>query len=185
MLQGTVTNNLVLSNLRLNAVSEDIFDSSKISECKFPHLYGLPKRHKPNNPSRPILAMSRIPTLKLARCAFASVTVESGCNLLASGHEDATISLFDLRGARYINAYRPHSNEIRSVRFSPTAYYLLSASYDKRVILTDFHGKILVKRKIKIILIVVISFSCVYFSSKLLLLSPVHLNISKYCLHSL
>ncbi|VDQ07208.1 unnamed protein product [Trichobilharzia regenti] len=56
LLQSTVTANPV-KLLGLNTISKDIFDSLKPSKCKFPHMHGLPKTHKPNNPLRPILSV--------------------------------------------------------------------------------------------------------------------------------
>ncbi len=63
--------------------------------------------------------------------------------LLAAGYEDANCLLYDLRGKRIVQVYQPHSNEIRSIRFSVNSYYLLTASYDKKVITTNLSGKMI------------------------------------------
>ncbi|CAD5208803.1 unnamed protein product [Bursaphelenchus xylophilus] len=69
-----------------------------------------------------------------------SVCVDPSGKLLVSGHEDASIMLFDITGGRVIQTFRPHGDEVRTVRFSNAAYYLLSGSYDKRVVITDMRG---------------------------------------------
>ena len=71
----------------------------------------------------------------------AGVAVDPSGQLLASGHEDSACTLFDIRGSRIVQIFKPHQSDIRSVKFSNNAYYLLTASYDSKVIITDLHGK--------------------------------------------
>ncbi|CAF3439761.1 unnamed protein product [Rotaria sp. Silwood1] len=72
--------------------------------------------------------------------AVSAVAVDNSGQLLAAGYEDASCLLYDLRGKRVVQVYQPHSNEIRSVRFSVHSYYLLTASYDKKVVMTSLSG---------------------------------------------
>ncbi|XP_076353733.1 WD repeat-containing protein 47-like [Tachypleus tridentatus] len=70
----------------------------------------------------------------------AAVCVDPSGRLLVSGHEDANCMLYDIRGGRIIQCFQPHASDIRTIRFSPKAFYLLTGSYDNKIILTDLQG---------------------------------------------
>ncbi|KAI5640324.1 WD repeat-containing protein 47 [Phthorimaea operculella] len=72
--------------------------------------------------------------------AVASLAVDPSGRLLVCGHDDGSCALHDVRGSRSLQRFTPHSGDVRSVRFSPGAYYLLTAGYDGRVVLTDLQG---------------------------------------------
>ncbi|NXE12444.1 WDR47 protein, partial [Lophotis ruficrista] len=72
--------------------------------------------------------------------AVASVAVDPSGRLLATGQEDSSCMLYDIRGGRMVQSYHPHSSDIRSVRFSPGAHYLLTGSYDMKIKVTDLQG---------------------------------------------
>ncbi|KAL1023327.1 hypothetical protein UPYG_G00039290 [Umbra pygmaea] len=72
--------------------------------------------------------------------AVASVAVDPTARLLATGQEDCSCMLYDIRGGRVVQTYRPHTSDVRSVRFSPGAHYLLTGSYDNKVLVTDLQG---------------------------------------------
>lgn len=74
------------------------------------------------------------------KSAVTSVCVDPSGRLMVCGHEDAAIVLYDVRGQRQIQSMKTHSADVRSVRFSPAAYYLLSGGYDNRLVLTDLQG---------------------------------------------
>ncbi|XP_063987135.1 WD repeat-containing protein 47 isoform X4 [Diachasmimorpha longicaudata] len=67
----------------------------------------------------------------------AAICVDPSGRLLVSGHEDSSCVLFDIRGGRTVQCFKPHAADIRSIRFSPSAYYLLTAGYDNKLVLTD------------------------------------------------
>ncbi|XP_039763107.1 WD repeat-containing protein 47 isoform X2 [Pararge aegeria] len=72
--------------------------------------------------------------------AVASLAVDPSGRLLVCGHDDGSCGLHDVRGSRALQRFSPHSSDVRSVRFSPGAYYLLTGGYDGRVMLTDMQG---------------------------------------------
>jgi len=74
--------------------------------------------------------------------AFASVCVDPTERLLCSGHEDGSVMLYDIRSSRGMQSFRPHTDECRSARFSMNALYLLSSSYDRKIVLTNLHGEL-------------------------------------------
>lgn len=81
-------------------------------------------------------------TVRYSGSAVASVAVDPSGRLLATGQEDSTCMLYDIRGGRIVQTYRPHSTDIRSVRFSPGAHHLLTGSYDNRIIISDLQGSL-------------------------------------------
>lgn len=77
---------------------------------------------------------------------MASVAVDPSGRLLATGQEDSTCMLYDIKGGRIVQTYRPHGSDIRSVRFSPGAHHLLTGSYDNKIVVSDLQGKDAAKR---------------------------------------
>ncbi|XP_038046884.1 WD repeat-containing protein 47-like isoform X1 [Patiria miniata] len=72
--------------------------------------------------------------------AAATVCVDPSGRLLASGHEDNSCLLYDIHGGRVVQTYQKHKGEVRSMRFSPEALYLMSGSYDGTVLISDLQG---------------------------------------------
>ncbi|XP_056895302.1 WD repeat-containing protein 47-like [Takifugu flavidus] len=72
--------------------------------------------------------------------AVASVAVDPSGRLLATGQEDSTCMLYDIKGGRIVQTYCPHGSDIRSVRFSPGAHHLLTGSYDNKIVVSDLQG---------------------------------------------
>ncbi|KAE9550357.1 hypothetical protein FO519_006440 [Halicephalobus sp. NKZ332] len=81
-----------------------------------------------------------MPNPRTTNAPVTSVCVDPSGKLLVSGHEDASVMLYDITGGRVIQTFRPHGDEVRTVRFSNAAYYLLSGSYDRRIVITDMRG---------------------------------------------
>ncbi|EDV28008.1 uncharacterized protein TRIADDRAFT_21162, partial [Trichoplax adhaerens] len=69
-----------------------------------------------------------------------SLCVNHSNNLAAMGREDGVCVLYDIKADKILHTFHPHNEDCRSLRFSPDSRYLLSASYDGTLILTDMNG---------------------------------------------
>lgn len=87
-----------------------------------------------------------------ADSAFASLCIDPAGRVLCGAHEDASCSLFDIRGGRVLQTFISHTDEVRSARIANIPYaassdvcgpLLLTGSYDCSVILTSLHGDLL------------------------------------------
>lgn len=54
----------------------------------------------------------------------ASICVDPSGRLLVSGHEDSSCVLYDIRGNRPIQCFKPHSSDIRLESFSFELFFL-------------------------------------------------------------
>ena len=59
-------------------------------------------------------------TLALQGSPVAALAVDPSGLLLATGHEDSACCLYDIRGSRIVQIFKPHASDVRSVRFPPT-----------------------------------------------------------------
>lgn len=69
-----------------------------------------------------------------------TLRVDPSGRLLVSGHTDTTCMLYDIRGGKIIQTFRPHDDEVRAISFSPKSYYLLTGGYDGRLVVSDLQG---------------------------------------------
>ncbi|XP_054720469.1 WD repeat-containing protein 47-like isoform X1 [Uloborus diversus] len=72
--------------------------------------------------------------------AAATVSVDPSGRLLVSGHDDSSCMLYDMKGSRILQTFKPHTADVKTARLSPKAFYLLTGSYDCKLMLTDLQG---------------------------------------------
>ncbi|MCD6310597.1 MAG: hypothetical protein J7M18_07760 [Candidatus Eremiobacteraeota bacterium] len=66
-------------------------------------------------------------------------------NILASGSEDTTIKLWDVKTGELLMTLKGHSDDVSSIEFSPDGKYLVSASCDQTVRIWDLKNGTTIK----------------------------------------
>ena len=75
-------------------------------------------------------SMAKCPVQTLAVCPHSDATV-------VTGHEDGYCCVWDLKASRLLWMLQPHESQCRSVTYSPGGRYILSASFDGTIAVSD------------------------------------------------